>query len=237
MLQRPSNLHAAILGLAAVCIAALALNGRAQSSSLNDLASRALARIDGEVKVPGLQADVRIVRDTWGVPHIYAKSDADLFLAQGYVAAQDRLWQMEMWRRTAEGRLAEVLGPQAVGRDKTARLLKYRGRFDAEEFESYHPDAKRLMTAYVAGVNAFIASHGDRLAVEFVLTGIRPEPWLSRRCSFDRSRSGTQPASCSWPGKLPLSVSTPRTAGAIPIRGTTSLFRTVSTWRALAMMC
>jgi penicillin amidase len=197
MLQRPSNLHAAILGLAAVCIAALALNGRAQSSSLNDLASRALARIDGEVKVPGLQADVRIVRDTWGVPHIYAKSDADLFLAQGYVAAQDRLWQMEMWRRTAEGRLAEVLGPQAVGRDKTARLLKYRGRFDAEEFESYHPDAKRLMTAYVAGVNAFIASHGDRLAVEFVLTGIRPEPWtvetlLLRQVTFGDATSELQ---------------------------------------------
>jgi penicillin amidase len=197
MLQRPSNLHAAILGLAAVCIAALALNGRAQSSSLNDLASRALARIDGEVKVPGLQADVRIVRDTWGVPHIYAKSDADLFLAQGYVAAQDRLWQMEMWRRTAEGRLAEVLGPQAVGRDKTARLLKYRGRFDAEEFESYHPDAKRLMTAFVAGVNAFIASHGARLAVEFVLTGIIPEPWtvetlLLRQVTFGDATSELQ---------------------------------------------
>src|SRR5262245_7710436 len=172
MLQRPPNLKAAMLGLAAAGVAALVLNGSAQSASVNELAARALARIEGDIKVPGLQADVRIVRDSWGVPHIFAKSDDDLFFAQGYVAAQDRLWQMEMWRRTAEGRLAEVLGPQAVERDKTARLLKYRGRFDAEEFDSYHPDAKRLLAAFVGGVNAFIASHGDRLPVEFVLTGI-----------------------------------------------------------------
>ena len=166
-----------MLGVAAIGVAALVLNGGAQSGSVNELAARSLTRIEGEVKVRGLGADARIVRDTWGVPHIYAKSDNDLFFAPGYVAAQDRLWHMEMWRRTAEGRLAEVLGPEAIGRDRTARLLKYRGRFDAEEFESYHPDAKRLMTAFVAGVNAFIASHGDRLPVEFVLTGITPEPW------------------------------------------------------------
>jgi penicillin amidase len=183
MANRFSPAATTMVVLAVASAAAMALNrgsqpsSLTQSSSLNELAARALARIDGEVKVPGLQADVRVIRDTWGVPHIYASSATDLFFAQGFVAAQDRLWQMEMWRRTADGRLAEVLGQPAVGRDRQARLLKYRGRFDDEEFENYHPDARRLMTAFVAGVNAFIASHGDRLPVEFVLTGIKPEPW------------------------------------------------------------
>jgi penicillin amidase len=149
----------------------------AQQSSLKDLASRALARIDGDVSVAGLRAPVTVVRDRWGVPHITAASEDDLFFAQGYVAAQDRLWQMEMWRRSAEGRLAEILGPQAVSRDRQARLLKYRGPVDDRELTAYHPQARRLMTAYVAGVNAYITEHADRLPVEFVLTGIRPEPW------------------------------------------------------------
>ena len=197
MLHRLSSTKTGLIGFALASVAAAVLNGGAQPSPLSELTSGALARIDGEVSVKGLQADVRVVRDTWGVPHIYANSDVDLFFAQGYVAAQDRLWQMEMWRRSAEGRLAEVLGQQAVGRDRMARLLKYRGRFDAEEFESYHPDAKRLMTAFVAGVNAFIASNSEHLPVEFVLTGIKPEPWtvealLLRQVTFGDATSELQ---------------------------------------------
>jgi penicillin G amidase len=141
------------------------------------LAERALARIDGEAVVKGLHAPVQVTRDRWGIPHITAQSAEDLFLAQGYVAAQDRLWQLEMWRRTAEGRLAEVVGPEAVGRDRIARLLKYRGAMDDAELSSYHPDGRRLMTAFVTGINAFIAGHAENLPVEFVLTGIKPTPW------------------------------------------------------------
>jgi len=144
---------------------------------VNALAKASLAQIDGEVKVAGLRAPVQVVRDTWGVPHITAQSVDDLFFAQGYVMAQDRLWQMEMWRRAAEGRMAEIAGPGAVARDRTARLLKYRGPFDDSEWTSYHPDGKRIFTAYVAGVNAFIAQHKDRLPIEFVATGVTPEPW------------------------------------------------------------
>jgi penicillin G amidase len=163
--------------------------GGGQSAPLQDLAKRALAQIQGEFSVPGLRAETHVIRDRWGVPHIFAASDQDLFFAQGYVAAQDRLWQMEMWRRTAEGRLAEILGPQAAARDRMARLLKYRGPFDEQEFASYHPDARRLMSAFVEGVNAYIAQHADRLPVEFTLTGIKPEPWtiealLLRQNSF-----------------------------------------------------
>jgi penicillin amidase len=144
---------------------------------LDAMARPALARLDGTITVPGLTADVRVVRDTWGVPHIYADSTGDLFFAQGYVMAQDRLWQMEMWRRAGEGRLAEVLGPAALGRDRQARLLKNRGPVDDTELSSYHPQARAIMGAFVNGVNAFIASHADNLPVEFVLTGIRPDPW------------------------------------------------------------
>ena len=144
---------------------------------LQELAQQSLARIDGELTVSGLRAPVRVVRDRWGVPHIYADSVADLFFAQGYVMAQDRLWQMEMWRRSAEGRLSEVLGPGAFARDQLARMLKYRGPLDDSEWTAYHPDARALMTAYVNGVNASIAHQSERLPIEFVVTGIKPEPW------------------------------------------------------------
>src|SRR5687768_17153104 len=148
-----------------------------QNATLDDLARGSLSQIEGDLPVAGLKADVQVTRDTWGVPHIYARSDEDLFFAQGFVAAQDRLWQMEIWRRTAEGRLAEIYGEPAAARDRTARLLKYRGAFDEKEFTAYHPQARRLMEAFVRGVNAVIASSANRLPVEFVLTGIKPEPW------------------------------------------------------------
>jgi penicillin amidase len=145
--------------------------------SLATIAEQSLVQLDGDITVKGLRAPVHVTRDTWGVPHIAAASEEDLFLAQGYVAAQDRLWQMEMWRRTAEGRLAEILGPQAMARDRIARLLKYRGPMDDEELSSYHPNGRKLMTAFVAGVNAFITDHAGRLPVEFMLSGIKPDPW------------------------------------------------------------
>ncbi len=154
----------------------VALAGQ-QTATLDDLARRSLAQVSGEIQVPGLAGDVRVTRDKWGVPHISAGSDTDLFFAQGFVAAQDRLWQMEIWRRSAEGRLAEIYGKEAVGRDRLARLLKYRGPVDEKEFTVYHPQARRLMEAFVNGVNAFIAQSAGKLPVEFVLTGTTPAPW------------------------------------------------------------
>ncbi|HXT68988.1 MAG TPA: penicillin acylase family protein [Vicinamibacterales bacterium] len=146
---------------------------------INALARASLSQINGELAVPGLSAQVEVVRDTWGVPHIYARNIDDLFMAQGYVMAQDRLWQMEMWRRQAEGRMAEILGPQAVQRDRIARQLKFRGPFDDREWTSYHPDGKRIFTAYAAGVNAYIRQNANNLPLEFKLTGITPEPWTA----------------------------------------------------------
>jgi penicillin G amidase len=124
----------------------------------------------------GLHARVEVRRDRWGVPHIYARDQHDLFFAQGFVAAQDRLFQMEMWRRQGEGRLAEVLGPNAVARDRFARLFRYRGNM-AREWAAYGADTKSIVTAFVDGVNAYIAQTSDSLPPEFGMLGFRPEPW------------------------------------------------------------
>jgi penicillin amidase len=172
---------------------------QSKPSSLDELAKAALSQIDGAIPASGLKAPVEVLRDRWGVPHIYAQSTEDLYFAQGYVMAQDRLWQMEMWRRSAEGRLAEVLGPDAVARDRYARMLRYRGPVDDKELSIYHPEARTIMTAYVAGVNAFIdaAMKSGKLPVEFVLTGIEPEPWtieslISRQNTFGDASSELQ---------------------------------------------
>ena len=165
------------------CAAALLILALAQSpapleaqAGLLDSARARLARMDGEVRVPGLDSAVEVRRDQWGVPHIYAKTTHDLFFAQGYVVAQDRLWQMEMWRRAGEGRLAQILGPGFVERDRTARLLRYRGDM-ATEWKSYSDDAREIIRAFVAGVNARIAEVKDRPPIEFTILGFAPEPW------------------------------------------------------------
>ena len=150
--------------------------GRTSADTLRDQAAKRLATIDGTTQVPGLDSAVEVRRDRWGVPHIYARTQHDLFFAQGFVAAQDRLWQMDIWRRTAEGRLAEVLGAPAVQRDRLARLFRYRGPADAD-WAAYGPDTKAIVSAFVGGVNAYIAQVKDRPPIEFTLMGYAPEPW------------------------------------------------------------
>ncbi len=141
-----------------------------------DSARARLAQIEGKLTVPGLTQSVEVRRDRWGVPHIYAKNQHDLFLAQGFVAAQDRLWQMDMWRRIGEGRLSEVLGPKHVERDKFARLMKYRGDMTAE-WESYAPDTKEIVTAFVQGINAYIRQVRANPPIEYARLGFSPTPW------------------------------------------------------------
>src|ERR1700742_3740469 len=93
--------------------------------------------------IPGLKRPVEILRDRWGVRHIYAENSADLFFAQGYVTANDRLFQLDLWRRIGAGQLSEVLGPNFIGRDRIARLVRYRGNWD-DEWNSYGPDMKQI---------------------------------------------------------------------------------------------
>ncbi len=156
-----------------------------QSPSLQLRARAALSTIDGKLNVPGLQQPVTVLRDRWGVAHIYAQNQHDLFFAQGFVAAQDRLFQMELWKRSGQGRLAEVLGPSALLRDINARLLRYRGDMKSE-YESYSPDAEPILHAFTDGINAYIrglkSPRGRGLPIEFQLAGFEPEPWKPEDC-------------------------------------------------------
>jgi len=127
-------------------------------------------------KVAGLREPVEILRDRWGVPHIYAKNSDDLFFAQGWITARDRLFQIDLWRRTGTGKLAEILGPAAVGRDRIARLVRYRGDWN-KEWESYAPDARQIVTAFVNGVNAYVRSLGSNRPLEFRIAGYDPGLW------------------------------------------------------------
>ena len=148
-------------------------------------------QLSGTLSVAGLTAPVRIVRDRWGVPHIYAASQDDLFFAQGLVQAQDRLFQMDLWRRSSQGRLSEVLGPNFIERDAMTRRIQYRGDM-AEEWESYGHDTRAIAGAFVRGVNAWVALARERPPEEFVLAGWKPEAWapedlLSRTDAFTGS--------------------------------------------------
>ena len=148
-------------------------------------ARAAVSVIRGKVKVAGLRAAVRVARDRWGVAHIYAQSQHDLFFAQGFVAAQDRLFQMELWKRSGQGRLAEVMGETEVQRDIGARLMRYRGDMEAE-YRSYSGDTKEILEAFTEGINAYIAERkrpgGQGLPVEFIAAGFEPEPWKPEDC-------------------------------------------------------
>lgn len=137
-----------------------------------------LPQIEGSVTLSGLKAPVDIVRDRNGVPHIYAGSVADAYFALGFVHAQDRLWQMEMNRRIGAGRLSEALGPATLDADKFLRTLGVR-RVAEATLKALSPSSRGQLDAYAAGVNAFLAQRSGPLPPEFLLTGIKPEPWQS----------------------------------------------------------
>lgn len=131
--------------------------------------------------VSGLGQAVEVIRDRWGLNlnHIYAKSEDDLFMAQGYLAAKDRLFQFEVWRRRATGTVAEILGPRELNRDIGTRLHKFRGDLDAE-LNHYHPRGKQIVEAYVRGVNAYVDEAmraPTALPIEFKMLGITPGKW------------------------------------------------------------
>jgi penicillin G amidase len=159
--------------------------GQTVTDSLLAKAKATRSQIEGTIKVPGLQEAVTVLRDRWGVAHIYARNQHDLFFAQGFVAAQDRLFQMELWKRSGQGRLAEVLGPSELFRDINARLLMYHGDMQAE-YASYAPDTKEILEAFTAGINAYIErrsrANGPRLPIEFQLAGFKPELWKPEDC-------------------------------------------------------
>jgi len=175
------TLFAAVLLL----FSASAVGRHEGSSDLVERAQKANPPIAGELKLDGLQSPVTVMRDNWGVAHIYAANQHDLFFAQGFVAAQDRLFQMELWKRAGQGRLAEVLGKFAIDRDRFARLLKYRGDV-RREYKSYATDTLSILSAFTDGINAYIrylnSQTGPGLPISFQLAGFRPEPWKPEDC-------------------------------------------------------
>jgi penicillin G amidase len=135
-----------------------------------------LPQVSGSLAVPGVGEPVRIVRDRWGVPHIYARNEHDLFFAQGFVQAQDRLFQIDLWRRSVQGRLSEVLGLNFVERDAATRRIQYHGDA-AADWASYGPGVKAIAEAFVAGINAWVDEARVRVPEEFILAGWLPEKW------------------------------------------------------------
>lgn len=140
------------------------------------LIQRALPELNGKLALEGLSAPVEVLRDERGIPYIYAQNQADLYRAQGFVHAQDRLWQMEQNRRIAAGRLSEYFGVAALEVDRFSRIVGFRRAAEAE-LATLEPEIVALLEAYVAGVNAYIRSRPGRLAPEFNLLRRQPEPW------------------------------------------------------------
>jgi penicillin G amidase len=133
------------------------------------------------VTLPNLRQPVEILIDRWGVPHIYARNEADLFVAQGFNAARDRLFQIDLWRRRGLGQLSEVFGSAFVEQDKATRLFLYRGDMN-KEWAAYGPSARQIAENFVAGINAYVdwlTQHPERTPWEFKQLGYRPAKWTA----------------------------------------------------------
>jgi penicillin G amidase len=169
--MKQSNWGSLLLCIAMMCIAPCASS---QTLPLSSTAVREQKHV-----VAGLSAPADIVIDHWGIAHIFAGNSRDAFFLQGYNAARDRLWQIDLWRKRGLGLLSKSLGPAYVDQDRAARLFLYRGDMD-KEWASYAAESKHWVEAFVAGVNAYVAEvrQGTRmLPVEFTLTDSMPDDW------------------------------------------------------------
>lgn len=158
-------------------LAMLAASAGAVAVFAQGTASTAVARDAWKVK--GLSAPAELIVDHWGVPHIFASTQRDAFFLQGYNAARDRLWQIDLWRKRGLGLLSKSFGPAYVEQDRAARLFLYRGDMNAE-WNAYAPDARASVEAFAAGINAYVAevkAGAKPLPVEFRLTDSSPEEW------------------------------------------------------------
>jgi len=142
------------------------------------IAHSALPQLDGQLQVPGLGAPVTVTRDSHGVPTIEAARLDDLFFAQGYVTAQDRLWQMDVMRRFGGGELSEILGEDLLKLDREQRILGLRAAA-SKALQLASPRDRSFFEAYARGVNAYLATHAHQLPIEFRILGYAPRPWQS----------------------------------------------------------
>ncbi|MFQ5522787.1 MAG: penicillin acylase family protein [Acidimicrobiia bacterium] len=146
------------------------------------LIRRPFPQTDGELSLAGLQDRVEVVRDRWGIPHIYATNARDLFFAQGYTHAQERLWQMDFWRHIGQGRLSEMFGSSQIDADKFLRSLGFTALAE-EELATMDPEARAVLEAYADGVNAYLAGRGKTaVSLEYTVLALQNpsyeiEPW------------------------------------------------------------
>jgi len=137
---------------------------------------------NGAIALPGIKAETIVQRDNWGIPHIWATNSHDLLMAQGYIHAQDRFWQMDVWRHIGSGRLAEMFGSSQVKTDRYLRTMGW-ARVAQQEIEQMDAEMKANLQAYADGVNAYLAQHqGSALSLEYAVLqflnpGYKPEPW------------------------------------------------------------
>ncbi|MDZ7374314.1 MAG: penicillin acylase family protein [candidate division KSB1 bacterium] len=136
---------------------------------------------EGRLLCPGLHDEVRVERDPYGIPHITARDRHDLFFAQGFVLAQDRLWQMDFFRRLGRGRLAEVIGRQAIRYDSLFLSLRLADVAE-RSWSGLSAESREILQAFAEGVNACIRQRGDKLPLEFALLGYKPQPWRPQDC-------------------------------------------------------
>ncbi|MCI0577165.1 MAG: penicillin acylase family protein [Chloroflexi bacterium] len=140
---------------------------------------RPLPKTGGAVSVPGLQAEVHVYRDEYGIAHIYAQNEEDLYFAQGYVHAQDRFWQMEFWRHVGQGRISEMVGEATLESDKFIRTMGWNrmGEATLAYYEKEAPEYIATLEAYSAGVNAYIDEHRDELSLNYTILGLVNDKW------------------------------------------------------------
>lgn len=137
---------------------------------------RPLPQLDGTIFLPGLHKEVTVERDNWGIPHIRAASLEDAVEAEGYVMAQDRLWQLDLMRRASRGQLSEIVGPLALKSDRQFRTFGF-SRAAERDFAAMDQESRTLMEAYARGVNRFIDQHQKSLPLEFSLLNYKPQHW------------------------------------------------------------
>lgn len=142
----------------------------------NNLSQKSFYPSSGEIAVSGLKSPVKIYFDKYAVPHVLAQNEDDIFFTQGYLHARDRLWQMDLTRRVAEGRLSEIFGSSTLNFDRLFRTIGIY-RFAYNWYNNISPKSKQILTAYTSGVNKFIETHFDNLPVEFDALNYRPEQW------------------------------------------------------------
>jgi penicillin amidase len=169
----------ALLGTLAILLLVTVL---ATTLFLRSSVRRAFPDVDGELVVAGLDGEVEVIRDTMGVPHIYADTPHDLFMAQGFVHAQERFWQMDVWRHVGSGRLAEMFGESQVETDAFIRTLGWPAAA-ASQYEASTPEMRGVLEAYAAGVNAYLATQSpadlsfEYTVLELLNHSYEPEPW------------------------------------------------------------